>query len=682
MDTLELANRLVSTVPPRQTAAKRLRNLAVKSEGDHPETHVHEHLRDAAAALDSGNTHAALRHLGGAAHTLTPVSLIRHGITDDAGHSLAKQNLGAIDRQILMIKQIQDTEAQNAAIQERKAQESLEEAQQRAARVAARTGVLPPPNPFGAGPAAGQPGSVESTKPSVSTTGAAEPASAATPAAKAPGSPATAKAPDARTGQQLPNAKPAAAQKPMVTKPPAGARPAAKAASMSQLLRAIELAGPKGYTHGWVFHGTPGGNEHANALSELGERMASKSPTAALSMRHAADRVNLGQYKLAAGHIKNAQWFARRQAPEFNSDLRKAAGSVKPLVARENPLATKNMPTRTVTGREPRNWLGSKAPSDLQNFIAIPRRSISTVKLQGTSLSSLMRAIELSAQTASLVATPAPYGKPGGPGLYGVAGQKHSNYFEHIVQAMLRSGKTKAEASKIAWGALKRWSAGGGHVTPEVQAAATSALAEEEGKAKSAKLAWGRVLYAIELSTTTGAGGKAGGGGQPKSQAKSQKAENQPRVPAGQLGAGQFGTGKGDVPVKGAKGKPALGNSKADLEQKAKNDRARARALEGTLTRLLAQQKTMAAQTAQATKAGSTGKSASSTPAKTAQATTSSNPAAAAASSSAPAAAGAKAPSAKASATSLATQITAVRGQIKILLDAASAASAAAKTAK
>jgi hypothetical protein len=511
MDTLELANRVVSTVPPRRIVSARLRVLARKSEGDHPETHVHEHLRDAAAALDSGNTQAAMRHLGGAAHTLTPLSLMRHGISDDDGHALAKQNMGAIDRAILLIKQVQDTEAQNDAIQQAKAQQALADAQKAADRKAVATGVLPGPNPLGAGPVAGQQGSVQDTSPSQATSGV-DPSPSAPPAA------APAAKPAAPPAGSRPAAAPAQASKPVVSgKPPT--RPAAKASasraapavtravgmaqqrraielgfhfnpnipenpltgaaghrsgSFSQRRAAIELVGPKGYIHGWIFEGRPGSNEHVNALSDLGGKMAARSPVAALSMRHAADRVALGQYKLAAGHIRNAQFFARRQAPEFNDDLSAAAGSLAGL--HENPLATTSPATRTVTGR-PRAALLNPAPSDLG----------------------------FSAETAGLTVTPAPYGKPGGPGLYGVAGQKHSDYFEHIVQAMKRRGKTDGEASAMAYGILRRWSRGGGKVHPEVQAAATAALAQEAAKhgggGSSHAGSMAGILEAIELAT-------------------------------------------------------------------------------------------------------------------------------------------------------------------------------------
>lgn len=124
--------------------------------------------------------------------------------------------------------------------------------------------------------------------------------------------------------------------------------------------------------------------------------------------------------------------------------------------------------------------------------------------------------LSLSADTARLVATPDPYGKPNGPGLYGQKGNKHSNYFEHIVQALKRSGKSDAEASQMAWGILRRWSRGGGHVTPQVQAAATAALAEEEGKAKRAKAMSRDDILAqpVELFNTMHGAVGSGHGGQ------------------------------------------------------------------------------------------------------------------------------------------------------------------------
>lgn len=77
--------------------------------------------------------------------------------------------------------------------------------------------------------------------------------------------------------------------------------------------------------------------------------------------------------------------------------------------------------------------------------------------------------------------------KPGNHGQYPA-------YFQNVRNAMMRGGKTIAEASKATWGALRRWRRGGGGVSPEVQKAAAAALAELEAigakaKAKAAAVA-------------------------------------------------------------------------------------------------------------------------------------------------------------------------------------------------
>lgn len=88
---------------------------------------------------------------------------------------------------------------------------------------------------------------------------------------------------------------------------------------------------------------------------------------------------------------------------------------------------------------------------------------------------------ELSARTGMLASTPAPYGKLGGPGLYHVKGNKHSDYFEQVVRALMtKRGMSAAQASRVAWGALRKWRRGGGRVHPEVRAAAATALGQED----------------------------------------------------------------------------------------------------------------------------------------------------------------------------------------------------------
>lgn len=95
----------------------------------------------------------------------------------------------------------------------------------------------------------------------------------------------------------------------------------------------------------------------------------------------------------------------------------------------------------------------------------------------------MTRQVELSAQTPRLAATPAPIGKLGGPGLWWVKGMGFPPYFQNVRNALIRAGHSKADASRITFGAMRRWAAGGGNVHPEVRAAAAAALASIKVKA-------------------------------------------------------------------------------------------------------------------------------------------------------------------------------------------------------
>jgi len=96
---------------------------------------------------------------------------------------------------------------------------------------------------------------------------------------------------------------------------------------------------------------------------------------------------------------------------------------------------------------------------------------------------------QLSAQTAKLAVTPHPLGKPGGPGLYGIKGESLPPYIENLAAKLEKvNGWSKSRAIATAINNCKKWAAGGGNVTPEVQAvaaAALAALAKSQAKAKS-----------------------------------------------------------------------------------------------------------------------------------------------------------------------------------------------------
>jgi 2'-5' RNA ligase len=146
------------------------------------------------------------------------------------------------------------------------------------------------------------------------------------------------------------------------------------------------------------------------------------------------------------------------------------------------------------------------------------------------------RAVNLSADTARLAVTPSPAGKPGGPGLYHVKGMSLPPYFQHVRDALIRSGHPPAVAYAITWGAIRRWARGGGKAHPEVVAAAQAALADLAAKSAVAhahanetggavSLTWNG--HAIDLATVDL------GGYMP------------PHVPAGSPKGGQFGTTSG-----------------------------------------------------------------------------------------------------------------------------------------
>lgn len=151
------------------------------------------------------------------------------------------------------------------------------------------------------------------------------------------------------------------------------------------------------------------------------------------------------------------------------------------------------------------------------------------------------RAVDLSARTAMLERTPAPRGKPGGPGLYGVAGQEHTHYLQQVVKALIeKRGMPPSKAYAIAYGALRKWARGGGKVHGEVRAAAAGALAGEAAKVHGHAVTWGDLASVIDLSFNPA----------------------QARVAAGSATAGQFAPANGGTPPPAAQ-QPAGGKQPA-----------------------------------------------------------------------------------------------------------------------
>jgi hypothetical protein len=197
---------------------------------------------------------------------------------------------------------------------------------------------------------------------------------------------------------------------------------------------------------------------------------------------------------------------------------------------------------------------------------------------QATGTTTKLSNVDLSAETPMLAATPAPLGKPGGPGLYRLKGAKLPNYIENMRNALMRGGMSEGRATATAISRCKVLAATSKH--PEVKAAAAAAIAELKATAARAKAAHGHAnepARVVELFNPyhAPAGSPAGGqfsaksGGSSSSQPK-QKAKPQRFLPSG-------------------KNANAGASQKKQLLSRAKAYRARANALETQLHGLVGQ---------------------------------------------------------------------------------------------
>jgi hypothetical protein len=133
-------------------------------------------------------------------------------------------------------------------------------------------------------------------------------------------------------------------------------------------------------------------------------------------------------------------------------------------------------------------------------------------------------------------------------------------YFQHVRDALIRSGHPPAEAYEITWGAIRRWAHGGGSAHPEVVAAAKAALADLKAKAAVAHSHSNEAGGAMALTWNGQAVDLASidlGGYLP------------PHVPAGSPTGGEFGTTAGS-PKAAKPGKtPVSPKAKAAAQVKA-----------------------------------------------------------------------------------------------------------------
>lgn len=541
--------RVASTGPMKAQAARQMRRTAAMLDVDHPETVAGDHLRDAAKMLDRGQMDSTKRHLDAAMEVLTPRNLYRHGITDDEGHATAKHHMHQVHRHRLAVEDIEDTRGSNDRLR----------SMARAAR-----GQPEPRQPFHRPPpqlpdgqqavaAAGQPGKtidlvgpkgyvhgwiyvgggsipLRGDKMPDAASSAAQSHFASSERSRSTGvnvipragrfdtqtavglapagehyhvspsgvvshrnapAPAPLKAvpgPSREKGFRGPigsSSLPADIKKSLLGYQRdiasgairfdkgkfASQYPGKKKSSqsLSGFMRrtaptslagqvtasgAITLAGPEGYVHGWVKVGDAG---HLHGKQVVGTD--SRGNTFLGTYQHPG--------KVAPRHA----------SPRAATKVRIAAGSGEPVAARR--------PVRPFTRF-------TKYRQAMAYGIANDRPGI-----------------ELSARTAMLQRTPAPRGRPGGPGLYHVKGMGHTPYLQQVVKALIeKRGMPPGKAYAVARAAIRKWSVRSKH--PEVRSAAAGAEAGEIARQASAHRhtadAWQVADALIELACDSAPG--------------------------------------------------------------------------------------------------------------------------------------------------------------------------------
>ena len=470
--------RAASLAPHKDRAVRQMRRTAALLDADHPETIAGDHLRDAARTLEHGQLDGAKRHLDAAMEVLTPRNLIRHGITDDEGHATAKHHMHQVHRHRLAVQDIEDAQGRNDRLR----------AMARAAR--------------------GQPEPLE----------------------------------------------------PFHRPPP---EPAVAAANRHA--KVIQLAGPHGYTHGWVYHGAQGSQGHyaavlGHASLDRIDRQSHASITSHITLAKSA--AASGDHTTAEIHLTDA----RRKATRLGEpDLAQAIGTLKNYHHRQaaeaigvKPNITQGQMNRVVAREQARPRpkprivppRGYQPPFALSNIdLAGPKgyvhgwikvedaspfsgrvvhgkaagggtvngvydHATKTIRPRHTKpipVTHVMKAsepvpevrargriaryrqalaygmaTELSARTALLERTPAPRGKPGGPGLYDVSGMGHTPYLQQVVKALIeKRGMPEGKAYAIARAAIRKWGVRSKH--PEVKSAAIRAESGELARQARAK---------------------------------------------------------------------------------------------------------------------------------------------------------------------------------------------------
>jgi hypothetical protein len=561
--------RITPTTPMKQRTSANIRRLAAEVAQTFPDMSLHDHLADAARELDGGRIDGSKRHLNAAIEGFAPLQLTRHGVHDDEGHRSAKHYMQQAYRHLLNVRDIEDVRMRNEDTLERKRAE---------AAMASGKVFLPSSQPVPVGAPNGAPGPV-APAPVVSPQaqglkplswedidGAIE---LATFAGAKPGSGknfAKLSASLAKRGARNPAALAA-----YIGRKKYGRKGFAKLGQKhSNSGSAVELVGPKGYSHGWVYQGPP--RTRAEVISHLAHAHGQGLPTGRTGFQQETRSFEDFQKVHESMHQMNPSQNHTHERPRVTASMVPAPGrrDNSPAQQLRDFEALASMPAFTPAQTR---MLGIADPSYYDRIAAPIRATIQA------SWEDLDQAIQLSAETGRLATEHHPFGKPGGPGLWGVKGMELPPYIQNIARALLRTGraKTLSQAIAIARGASKRWAAGGGNVRPEVRAASAATSADWSAKQARAH------AHANDVTGITLAGFNPA----------------EPRTPVGTWG------GEGTV--------ASSGLTKQQLQQRVKADRARLKILNAQLARLTTVKKKT---TAAAQKAAATGKTAAVTPAK------------------------------------------------------------------
>jgi hypothetical protein len=510
----------------KQATSASMRRLADRVQRQFPETVAHQHLRDAARALDSGRTEGASRHLNAAINTFTPQNLHRHGIQDDEGYTAGKSFMHEAHRHLLLVKDIEDVGAQNRQIMDGRREQILSDAQAKAMKNAQPQ---PVGRPDGAaqGPASPQPvGSrqfttwedvsraIELVGPKgfihgwIKSGGGGQ-----KPLLGSEGDPANA-AKARKAGDNLSVASDFSPEDRQAAKDHAYAAAAhleaGRYAEADRELQAVHDIAMRNST------GSAGVVDHIRkkiAKSEAKRPDAGKiagleksiyghtfpnpdapGSTITASWGPVLDAIELvgpkgyehGWKYVGGGGVPSpfGKHLSHKEAQGFAEVFSSGQGSWKEARTGLSPAQRQVYDKARGKGK---SHMGSLLAA--QNMLSIQFSS---------AWDGALAAIELSAQTGALSTTPHPLGKKG---LWGVDGMQLPPYIQNIARALMRKrGMDESRAIAIARAATRKWRAGGGKVHPEVRAASQKTSAEwDEKRARAHAHAWDGALAAIEL---------------------------------------------------------------------------------------------------------------------------------------------------------------------------------------